>query len=62
MMPNVTPTQYRASYELYPDKICLDEDAAHCLSCVQLRLAELGRSVGKGPGHVARLNSRPNER
>jgi len=50
VMPNVTPPQYRALYELYPGKICLFESPATCGSCIRSMLATLGRSVGTGPG------------
>jgi biotin synthase len=50
-MPNVTPVKYRAQYQLYPNKPCVDEDGATCGACVLGRLARLGRTVGPGPGH-----------
>lgn len=50
-MPNVTPQKYRALYQLYPNKPCVDEDGAACSVCVRGRLARLGRPIGTGPGH-----------
>jgi biotin synthase len=50
-MPNVTPQKYRALYQLYPNKPCVDEDSGQCSLCVAGRVARLGRFVGKGPGH-----------
>lgn len=50
-MPNVTPVRYRAAYQLYPNKPCVDEDSGHCAACVAGRLRRLGRTIGKGPGH-----------
>lgn len=55
MMPNVTPTDYRPKYEIYPGKICLGDDAAHCRGCISLRIAALGRTVGTDHGHVKRV-------
>ncbi len=54
MMPNVTPPQYRVDYEIYPNKICLTEDADACHGCVQVRLDAIGRSVARGRGDVER--------
>jgi len=50
VMPNVTPLQYRALYEIYPDKACIREDGAQCNFCLRGRLAAIGRPVGRGPG------------
>lgn len=50
-MPNSTPGKYRASYQLYPGKPCLDEDTGDCALCVQMRIRAIGRTVGAGPGH-----------
>ena len=49
-MPNVTPQKYRALYQLYPNKPCVDEDSGQCALCVVGRVARLGRRIGKGPG------------
>jgi biotin synthase len=54
MMPNITPTDVRALYELYPNKICLDENADRCFACVASRIMSLNRTIGVGPGHVIR--------
>jgi len=50
VMPNVTPLQYRARYEIYPGKACVNETAAACQGCLEGRIRRLGRRVGKGPG------------
>jgi len=50
-MPNATPKKYRDKYLLYPGKPCVDESASDCAGCVKGRVAALGRSIGKGPGH-----------
>jgi biotin synthase len=54
MMPNITPTKVRPLYELYPNKICLDENADRCFACVAARIFSLDRTIGTGPGHVIR--------
>ncbi len=53
-MPNVTPQKYRALYQLYPNKPCVDEDSGQCALCVAGRVSRLGRRIGKGPGHTLR--------
>ena len=54
MMPNITPTRVRPLYELYPNKICLDENADRCFDCVTSRIISLNRTIGADCGHVIR--------
>ena len=51
VMPNVTPAKYRALYELYPDKICLQEEAAYYNNGLSGWLATLGRPVSTEYGN-----------
>ena len=55
VMPNMTPRKYRALYEIYPSKACIDEGAADCRSCMAARIHGIGRSVGRGRGDSPRL-------
>ncbi len=50
IMPNLSPTEHRGAYEIYPDKACIKDSAGQCLLCVTGRVAMIGRSVGKGRG------------
>ncbi len=50
VMPNVTPRRYRALYEIYPAKACLDETAEECRSCMRGRIHAIGRTVAQGQG------------
>lgn len=50
LMPNLTPVQYRALYEIYPAKACIRETAEQCHGCLTMRLAAIGRKIGEGPG------------
>ncbi|NVN92823.1 MAG: [FeFe] hydrogenase H-cluster radical SAM maturase HydE [Desulfuromonadales bacterium] len=50
LMPNMTPRKYRALYEIYPAKVCIDETAAECRSCMSHRILSIGRSIGQGRG------------
>lgn len=51
VMPNLTPRKYRPDYQIYPNKICLGEEAAECRGCITRRIESLGRSVADDPGH-----------
>lgn len=50
VMPNLTPIRYRAMYEIYPDKACVNETADQCQLCLAGRVASIGRGIGKGRG------------
>lgn len=50
VMPNLTPVEYRAKYEIYPSKVCIYETADACRSCINNRIVSIGRQVGAGAG------------
>ncbi|KAF0155369.1 MAG: biotin synthetase [Syntrophaceae bacterium] len=50
VMPNLTPTQYRVMYEIYPNKACINETSEACASCLSMRILNIGRTVGSGQG------------
>lgn len=50
VMPNLTPPQYRAKYEIYPAKACLHETAEQCHGCMLARIRSIGRQIGRGRG------------
>jgi biotin synthase len=50
LMPNLTPTKYRALYEIYPDKACIAETGEACHHCLSRRIEALGRPIGQGRG------------
>jgi len=50
IMPNLTPPQYRAFYEVYPNKACIRETGEGCHHCVSRLVENLGRAVGGGRG------------
>lgn len=50
IMPNVTTTEYRAKYEIYPNKICINENPSQCFNCVSGKIRSIGRSVSTGYG------------
>ncbi len=58
-MPNLTPTKYRALYEIYPGKACINETAVQCRYCLESRIDSIRRHIGRGPGSRAgRVNER----
>lgn len=54
IMPNLTPDQYRPNYQIYPGKICINEEPEDCRHCLEGMIRSLGRRVGQGPGHGLR--------
>jgi len=56
VMPNITPNRYRRMYEIYPNKICLDDNPAHCRNCIGGIIASLGRTVAADCGHSPKEN------
>ena len=50
VMPNVTDTDYRKMYMLYPGKICLNDAPADCRGCVTGKILGIGRSVSRDQG------------
>jgi biotin synthase len=50
VMPNVTSTEYRAKYEIYPGKICINENPEQCRGCIEGKIKAIGRTISKGKG------------
>jgi biotin synthase len=50
VMPNLTPVEYRALYEIYPDKACIAETGEACHYCLNSRIESIGREPGRGRG------------
>lgn len=60
VMPNITPSRYRKDYEIYPNKICVNEEPEHCRGCIQNRISSIGRTVASDYGHSLKLKVRHN--
>lgn len=45
VMPNLSPTDVRAKYLLYDNKICTGDEAAECRACMQRRMESIGYNV-----------------
>jgi biotin synthase len=62
IMPLLTPTEVRESYQLYDGKPCLDEFSSECFDCIQNRIESTGRTVALNEWgdsiHFKRKNNR----
>ena len=50
VMPNITTQQYRAKYEIYPDKICVNDNPDKCRNCIGAKIKSIGRFVAANYG------------
>lgn len=45
VMPILSPLKVREKYALYENKICMGDEAEHCRSCIEMRIAAAGFKV-----------------
>lgn len=50
VMPNVTTTEYREKYEIYPNKICIHENPTKCRYCIEGKIKSIGRTISDNQG------------
>lgn len=50
VMPNVTSKEYRSKYEIYPNKICINENPDKCRGCIELKIKSIGRKISEDYG------------
>jgi len=50
VMPNITEGPYKAKYEIYPNKICINDEPSKCRSCISDKIASIGRTVASDKG------------
>jgi len=50
VMPNVTNQEYRAKYEIYPGKICINDNPEKCRGCIEGKIKAIGRTISKEYG------------
>ena len=50
VMPNVTTSEYREKYEIYPNKICIHENPDKCRNCIEAKIKSIGRTISKEHG------------
>ncbi|MFZ7103330.1 MAG: [FeFe] hydrogenase H-cluster radical SAM maturase HydE [Peptococcaceae bacterium] len=51
VMPNVSPTEFRELYQIYPNKICSKDRPGDCRNCISGKILALGRTVANDYGH-----------
>ena len=54
VMPNVTSKEYRAKYEIYPGKICINENPEQCRGCIEGKIKAIGRTISTDMGFRAK--------
>ena len=50
VMPNVTTKEYRKKYEIYPNKICINEEPSQCYGCITNKIKSIGRTISSEYG------------
>ncbi len=50
MMPNISPTENRALYEIYQNKICTTDTSNQCRNCIEGRIVGVGHEIDLGVG------------
>ena len=50
VMPNVTSKEYRKKYEIYPGKICVNENPEQCRGCIEAKIKSIGRTISTDYG------------
>lgn len=50
VMPNLSPVNVREKYEIYQDKICTGDEAAHCRNCIEGKINTIGLTVDMSRG------------
>ncbi len=55
IMPNLSPTEVRAKYMLYDNKICIGDDAIQCAGCMNRRMTGIGYEVVEDRGDAPRV-------
>lgn len=50
VMPNITTKEYRAKYEIYPNKICVNDNPDKCRNCIGAKIQSIGRTVATNYG------------
>ena len=55
LMPNFTPAKYKAQYEIYPNKRCIDEPTGACALCMAGLVKSIGREVDFARGDSLKM-------
>ncbi len=50
VMPNMTEGDYRKKYELYPNKICINDSPLKCINCIKSKIESIDREISDSKG------------
>lgn len=50
LMPNISPGVTRKDYEIYENKICIDDTALHCRNCIESRVVGVSHQIDLSVG------------
>lgn len=62
VMPNLTPTRLRKLYELYENKICLEDNPFSCRFCLETRINSAGFEADFGRGDSVRFEHKQKQK
>ncbi|OGV69141.1 MAG: [FeFe] hydrogenase H-cluster radical SAM maturase HydE [Lentisphaerae bacterium RIFOXYA12_FULL_48_11] len=62
LMPQLTPSEHRKDYLLYPNKPCLGEDRSDCAECLAARIRSVGRKLGLNEWGDSRHSRKPDNK
>lgn len=55
IMPNVSPLRFKKKYQIYDNKACTGDEAAHCIGCLERKLNTIGYKISNQRGdHLSR--------
>ena len=50
VMPNLLDSEYKTKYEIYPNKICINEHSGKCRNCIEEKIKSIGRYISTTKG------------
>lgn len=56
VMPNLSPIDAKQNYEIYQNKICVNDDVTHCRGCIEMRIKNIGYEVNMSRGDHYEFN------
>jgi biotin synthase len=54
IMPDITPEEYRPHYEIYPGRICIEDNPDECAGYIKSMVSLLGRKIAEDKGDSLR--------
>ena len=57
VMPNLSPTEVRAKYLLYDNKICTGDESAQCKVCLNNRMKSIGYEIVTDRGDFRKIDN-----